>query len=594
MILLKKTAIIFLLIFLNGVRLNAASSDSLLSALEAADDSTKIHLHLKLAQHYRDIDLKIGREHADLARQLAITIKDSVQLADAEFLFGLQSFLLGDAGIALAAYQKSLDFYLRNKMNGKAALLLNEIGTLTKKHRDPKEALAYFAQALKLSKAANDTIQISNSLNNSGIVFEFWKQYDKALEYYLASASLNEKITNWEGLTYNYDNLATVYSLQGKFDKAKIIFLKAIELRKASNDMRGLGVLYNNLGEMELMRHHPGIARDHFFNALELAVKTKFHDFRKHIYAMISDSYKEQYDYKNALHYQILHVQLKDSLFTEQRSKQILELESQYNSEKQKQQIELQNAQIQRNYTLIASLAMLLLFSFILLIIYRSQQRRKQELVMQETQISATIASQEKERIRIAQDLHDGLGQLISAQRLTIHILEAEKDGVKIRELVQKSDKVLDEMHEEIRNISFNIMPTVLIKNGLIGGVCEFCERINQIGKIQIVVHEFGFDSRLHETTEISLYRVIQEWINNILKYANAKKIEVQLTRAGRDLTLTIEDDGNGFDPAAMYNSNGNGWKNIQTRIRSIHGTVDVDSRPNFTGTTFIANVENL
>jgi signal transduction histidine kinase len=119
----------------------------------------------------------------------------------------------------------------------------------------------------------------------------------------------------------------------------------------------------------------------------------------------------------------------------------------------------------------------------------------------------------------------------------------------------------------------------------------EFADRINKTGKVHMSTDFFGLEKRLDELMEVSLYRIIQEWTNNILKYANADRIMVQITRDKKELTLVIEDNGAGFDSEKLKKGGGNGWKNINSRINLIKGVLELDTHPGHQGSTLILNV---
>lgn len=214
--------------------------------------------------------------------------------------------------------------------------------------------------------------------------------------------------------------------------------------------------------------------------------------------------------------------------------------------------------------------------------------QQEKELQVKEAYIHAALELQKNERKRFAQDLHDGFGQLISALRLNISRLN-ETDNIQNKfGVVEKSESILKEMHTEIRNIAFNLMPATLIQYGLKEAIREFAQRINSSGKVQIDIDIHGLEERLDELQEISLYRVIQEWINNILKYAEAQKIQIQLVKHENEISVMIEDDGMGFDQKLLKNSKGNGWRNIQSLLNHINASLDLDTSPNRKGNSLI------
>jgi signal transduction histidine kinase len=209
----------------------------------------------------------------------------------------------------------------------------------------------------------------------------------------------------------------------------------------------------------------------------------------------------------------------------------------------------------------------------------RTEQQHREH---QEALTKAVINLQEKERSRFAKDLHDGFGQLITALKMQFEKISQRGDG--ISELIQH-------MHDEIRNVSFALSPQVLVRDGLVDAVKELSFRINRANALQVIVQATGFDKRLPADHEITLYRICQEWINNVMKYSDATKADVQLIEHEDEVTLMIEDNGTGFDLETLEQSTGNGWKNIQSRIQILRGSVEIDSEPGRTGTTFTANI---
>ena len=134
-------------------------------------------------------------------------------------------------------------------------------------------------------------------------------------------------------------------------------------------------------------------------------------------------------------------------------------------------------------------------------------------------------------------------------------------------------------------------MPQTLIKHGVTAALDEFAARVNAAGKLQVETDFFGLEERLSDIQEISLYRISQEWVNNVIKYSHASKVTIQITRDVNELTLLIEDDGTGFNLAELVNGKGNGWRNMNSRANLIKGELEVDTTPNIKGNALIVNV---
>jgi signal transduction histidine kinase len=310
-------------------------------------------------------------------------------------------------------------------------------------------------------------------------------------------------------------------------------------------------------------------------------------------------------DYKKAYDLQAQAGVFKDSLFNADRTLVIQEMQAKYESDKKEQQIQLldsenklKQAALERNYFLIAGLISLLLLVSLGFYLWQYRNRQKQLAVLQEqkvrlreAQVNAVIDSQEKERRRFASDLHDGMGQLISALQLTINSIRQNRSPENRDNLFENSEHILSDIHTEIRNIAFNLMPPVLIKEGLIPGLTELIRRISKSGVVKVSLSSHDMPARLSEVGEISLYRVIQEFLSNIVKHSKATQVTIDFTGYDDEIIVTLEDDGIGYSLDKFKNSEGNGWRNINSRINLIHATIDFDVVEGRKNNTVIINI---
>ncbi len=223
--------------------------------------------------------------------------------------------------------------------------------------------------------------------------------------------------------------------------------------------------------------------------------------------------------------------------------------------------------------------------------LYEDLLKREKEL---ELLSGARVQAQEEERRRISREIHDGLGQLLTAIKLNLEILEdslptQEDAGKRIGEVKQLLDSVL----KEAREISYNLMPSVLDDFGLGPGLQSLCEQFSKRTGLKVSFHEHGLEERLAPDVEIGLYRIVQEALNNVAKHAEAKEVEVQLVRHANRLRMTIEDDGKGMDtglPARKPSgSGGTGLVSMRERAASFSGSFLIDSTP---GNGTLINVE--
>ena len=522
--------------------------------------------------------------------------------ADVTLQKGLAKYCLGEYDKTLPLYQTAVSLFDSAEMPERSVLTLNLIGTLQKKQGLFDVALTYYEQGLELAKENADNEGIGNSLNNIGLVHFQQDRVLEAKKYFLESTVYKIKALDTLGLSYNYDNLGQVYGQTNQLDSAIYYFELAADYKNKVGERVGGAIVQNNIGEALLLAGQAKRAEAYFLKALIVAKETSFADFEQHILLQLSKVYEDLGEVTQAFDLYKQHVSLSDSLFNIRKTKAIAELETKYETAKKEQQITLQQAEIeeqriqnQRNLAVILGLILAVLMLIIIVLLSRSRSRKKQAIILQEaeirlreTQIEAAISSQEKERTRFAKDLHDGFGQMISILNLSLKSLE---DGDKDKhEVFESSSKVLDEMYQELKGICFNLMPQTLIKHGITAAINEFAGRINNTGKYYIETDFFGMEERLTDVQEISLYRITQEWVNNILKYSDASKVTIQITRDAEEITLLIEDDGSGFDLNVLKSGKGNGWKNMNSRANLIDGELEVETTPGMRGNTLIVN----
>jgi signal transduction histidine kinase len=197
--------------------------------------------------------------------------------------------------------------------------------------------------------------------------------------------------------------------------------------------------------------------------------------------------------------------------------------------------------------------------------------------------LNAVIQTEEKERRRLAKDLHDGLGPLLSTVKMAVSSLSQKEENAENKKIIDNTDYVITEAIRSLKEISNNLSPHVLDNFGLASAIKTFSGKVSSAQTIQISFNSNMFDDRLDYNTEVILYRVVCELINNTLKHADAKHIEIDLTRHNKLITLVYSDDGKGFDVNEVLcgQSEGMGYSNIMTRIKSIKGIINIESDKN-------------
>ncbi|MDR2271504.1 MAG: sensor histidine kinase [Sphingobacterium sp.] len=192
--------------------------------------------------------------------------------------------------------------------------------------------------------------------------------------------------------------------------------------------------------------------------------------------------------------------------------------------------------------------------------------------------LTAMLAGEEKERTRLARDLHDGLGGLLSSTKLGLSSISTSgPEEHSIKDGITRSIELLDDAVDELRRLAHNLMPDLIVKYGLQEALQDYAARMSQ-ASCQVECEFLQFESKLSVEHQISLYRIIQEVVNNALKHAEASNIFIQLSMYDERLHITIEDDGKGFDTAKVDLQHSAGMHNIQSRLSFLHGEMKVIS----------------
>ncbi|WP_420576820.1 tetratricopeptide repeat protein [Ekhidna sp.] len=518
---------------------------------------------------------------------------------------------LGNVNISKGNLEKSTSYFLdalrvRTAIRDSAGIAstTNNLGIVFYKRKMFKEAIDNYLIALSLNRDFKDKTKEALILNNLGNAYDERGILDSSYVYYQLAFALSDSLKDARLIGISASNLGVAELRQKNFNRAEDLFLTSLEVREASEDKQGMAEIYNELASLKLETNELKIAEEYFKKSLSLAQEIGSLEIIREDHLGLAETYSKMKDFESAFLSHKEFVVLKDSILNIENQSSLNELVTQYETEKKEQQIELQEAKlaeqeatISRNrLALFASIATLLLL-IIIGALWRNRIRKKQQLKLQEAkleareaEINATISSQEKERARYARDLHDGFGQMISILNMNLKNLNSDTRPDERHKVFEASTQVIDDMYSELKNICFDLMPQTLIKHGLESALKEFSDRINQTGNIAIELNIFGLGQRLEEVQEISLYRISQEWINNIIKYSDADKVTLQITKDEGEITLLIEDNGSGFDKNLLISGKGNGWKNLNTRSNLIQGTLELETAPGKKGNVLIIN----
>ena len=488
-----------------------------------------------------------------------------------------------------------LPYFEKSKDSGGEGKTLNLLAITFARQAQFAKAKTYFFKYNELAKQHTDTIDLGYSYNNIGSVYRDMGKQDSALFHFKIALRVFSSKQFYHGMALANKNIGSIYFDRKHFREALSYARASLEMTTKIGDKRGMchsnhdiASCYRQLGQISK-------AKEYYNKALLLADEIDEREIQHNSNFELYEIALENKDYKTALtHFKIAKA-VNDSVFSAAKTKSIAELNTKYETEKKEQRIKVlnQESQIQRleikeknTFLMIAIVSLLFLLSSGYFLYNRHKLMARallQEEIIKQQEIAAraVLDAEERERRRMAGDLHDGVGQLLSAalmsmnglfQKLNLEGSEAEK--------AEQSISLVTESYDEMRSISHQMMPNALIKAGLASAVREFLNKLDR-DKIVVGLEVVGLNERLDQQIETVIYRVVQETVNNVIKHADATKLNIQLIKDEEGITVVIEDNGKGFDKTKSNLGSGIGLSNIYSRVGFLKGTVEIDSKPN-------------
>ena len=495
---------------------------------------------------------------------------------------------IGDYDKAIENIFTSLRIYDELKDEYGISYCYTFLGIVYGLKHDFSNALKYHNLALTIEQRRNDHPAEAISLQSIATINAEQNQFDLAIENYKKAAGIYNSIGDKRELASIAESMGLLYYKKPDYSQALNLFKESLSINRSIANTRGLGPNYTNIGNCYLHLNDLSKASLFLDSAKGYAIKTGKKEDQKNLYKSLSELYSLNGDYKNAFNNFKLYNAIKDSLFNIENSKSIAGIETKYETEKKERQIEEQKFElVKKNYWIGGILLLLILGSLLVLSNYRrlklKQQRTLQTVILKQQDMAtkSILEAEENERKRIAGDLHDGVGQLMSAAKMNLSGFESRLN------LQKESDKIefgkiialVDESCKEVRNVSHNMMPNALLKRGLSSAVKEFIDKIDS-HILKVNLYSEGLNERLDGNVEMVLYRVIQECVNNVIKHAEANVLDISLIRDTDGIAVTIEDNGKGFNKEQSQKGDGIGLKNIIARVGYLKGSVDFDSSP--------------
>lgn len=484
---------------------------------------------------------------------------------------------------------------VREEMLATMSQVNANISAIHSNQQNAAKALEYGNKALAIAREIKDTVRMALAAASICQAYYINKDYGKGLAVAREVEALANQVAHPTLMLKAYHLLAINYTGINKLDSAIYAAKKTLGLAKGIDQRLYLSTL---LDLADVYHAKKSFAEEVVL--LQKAVQLQsaltglksignvplgrkvYEKFAAAKYAL--GHFKEAYDlYSIANAY-------KDTMFSDQNRETVAELDIQYQTAQKEKTLVSQQLQITKNklhlqqskqHVIYSVCAFLIALSVAAFLIVRQKFKRKQyqrqmQSIQQEQELhllQAVVNGEEKERSRIAKDLHDGVAGMLAAVKMHFSTI-ADVKALQQIDGFQQGMSLLNEATQEIRKTAHNLMPEVLLAHGLDEALQRYCANISNT-KLQVQYDAWGELVRYKQSFELAVYRIAQELLHNIVKHSNASQAIVQMSVQGHLLSLTIEDNGIGFYDDAK--AKGTGIQNLQQRVRAMNGKIDID-----------------
>jgi len=514
--------------------------------------------------------------------------------ADAYLNLGVNYYYLGNYKANFESQLEAIKIYETIGNSALAAKAYGELG-YSSRRRDLGMSNTLMQKAIQLAKQDSLKAKIQDIYNNYSILKLMEKKYDSAKYYVKKGLIIKEVLKDSFGIPYSYANLANVYVEEGNLNQALTYFTQALNLRKTMKDSIGMGESYVQIAEVLKNQNKLDKALVNFKNSMFYASKKKYGRLLSYNYYQLSDIYKKTKKIDSALHYLEQHLKLKDSLEGQAVLEELASLRVEFDTEKKEKEILSQKADIaekeldisKKNNYMFGLGALAVVLGLIGYLFY-SQQKLKNRQLQKENELKDALLKIEtqnklqEQRLRISRDLHDNIGAQLtfiisSLDNLKYVFKIPEKLDNKLQNISQFTSTTINELRDTIWAMNKN----EITFEDLQVRISSF------INKADIAAQNISFGFKINDNVDslqsftsvkgMNIYRIIQEAINNAIKYADASEINVVFSQNDNKMNVIIEDNGKGFDIDKV--KDGNGLENMKKRAEEINGNLTLKTQ---------------
>ena len=545
--------------------------------------------NIDLLKKYQELDSIITTASENNPSDAISAIKDQMALAqkiESDSLIFLAELnrakILNDLGLFDQTFEilHNLLTRIEKKSDDKRVIDLHYyIGSSYFQMRDHNKSMVHYEKAKKLAiqhKKYEDTIKINLEL---GLAYVGLGQHEKGLDILQKNLGLAQKIKNDELVIIGLDNLSNSYFEIGDNEMALKYQLEILNYPDYLNDSKHYSTAINqHLAEIYIALERWDDAQKHVTLAIKYATEMGSNDWLFDCYKNQAAIHEAKGKYKEALTFHQKYLATKDSVYQKDYDEKMSAMANLYELEHKEHQIDKLTIDTQTATAKVERLTFFAAFLVLLiglLLTFYQYRKNKTEKDLQQKIAFQLIQAQEDERQRIAKDLHDSVGQNILFLKNQV---QNNGDQIDTTKLVKSIDDAL----QEIRNISKNLYPNQLEKYGLIAAVEALADEVSQSTGIFVSSDMEGIEEILNNNVKINFYRIIQEFVNNTLKHAEATAIRITAQQTDQTIELIVQDNGKGFDKADMQRKANRsfGLINMEERVKMLKGTFAIESEP--------------
>jgi len=562
-----------------------------------------------------------GFRYADSVEILSKAARYERGMARALDLRGWAHKNKGEFATALPLFHQQLAIFNKIKDLEGQGRALNNLGGTWSDMQTPDSAIVYLLRALTVKERIGNKGDIAAALANIANAYNDLSAHDKAIEMHLRVLRIRRELGEEKRSMFTLNNIMVAYGTKGDTEKAIAYADSALAIALKYNNKMVAGVVCGGMGHVlnEQKRYAESIAwcersmgylteakreqnmvyplcnmaaayigLGQFAKGLEVnqrgwAIMQKL-NLREPLdpyHENFANAYAGLRDFENAYKWHKIYFTRIDTTNRNDYVGKIANIEAKYNLAKKEQELSEQRAQNFRQQVALYSLLTALLAAVLLgwLLYHRFRLRQKAELdaaIIREQKLglNAVIEAQEAERKRIARDLHDGIAQELVALKLGFDALSRRVGKIAPDETLRFADLTaqLNASCTEVRGIAHTMSPPVLEQQGLAPSLELLLRNTLQDTGLEARLHAHDLPPRLEEKTEVGLYRIAQELLNNVVKHARAAHVVVELFQADNRLVMRVEDDGTGFDFETARSRGTMGVLNILSRVNTLGG----------------------